>query len=342
MSNQVQYAPFQPSRLASSPHPHPVSHPSSSDLPSSPTTASFYNPTHAIPRSTSSRPRLHKSQSSTRTSSARNRSFQLSSSSPSAPSNTTANPFRLVHENARLQRAKENRPTRELDKGDLSLIPDEPGGWTRDGQWEEFDQYERERLEIEMINERKEWKYRMRLQEEMAEDNMLNPDDEFQDDEGDMGEEPPLDVLSEYEPPFPSPLDPAANHLPSLASSISSSPFLGPSSIPPSPASEQDDTSMSLNPSQDHFEESLKAFESTFLDSRCPRCGMKYVIGRTSLGAGCTNCASWEISMDVLEPLKTAFARHGDAREGHVPLFTWTQFTGTLVLCRACDEQFAA
>lgn len=70
----------------------------------------------------------------------------------------------------------------------MSLIPDEPGGWTRDGQWEEFDQYERERLEIEMINERKEWKYRMRLQEEMAEDNMLNPDDEFQDDEGDMGE----------------------------------------------------------------------------------------------------------------------------------------------------------
>jgi len=175
MSHQVQYAPFQPS-LLSSPHPHP----SSSDLPSSPTTSSFYQqaPLTSLPRSTSStRPRLHKSQSSTRTNSVRNQ-FSSSPSTTAPP-----NPFRQVHENARLQRAKESRvSTRDLGKGETSLIPDEPGGWTKEGEWEEFDPYEREKLELEMIRERKEWKYRMRLQGELAEDHLLDPEDEDQDE----------------------------------------------------------------------------------------------------------------------------------------------------------------
>lgn len=185
-SNTMAYAPFQPSRLASSPSNSlqlPPA-PSSSDLPSSPTTASFYNAspsniTSSMSRNTS-RPRLYKSQSSNRNSSARNTSVSRVSPSSSPSASTITNPFRSIHENARLQRSKQAQAQRDLSKN--SLIPDEPGGWTKDGEWEEFDHFEREKLELEMLKERKEWKWQMRLKEEQASDALLDPEDEFESD----------------------------------------------------------------------------------------------------------------------------------------------------------------
>ncbi|GAA6021853.1 hypothetical protein JCM11491_001547 [Sporobolomyces phaffii] len=341
------YAPFQSSRLASSPSTsvHAPAVPSSSDLPSSPTTASFYHRSppcvsSSLSRNTS-RPRLYKSQSSHRHSSARNLSVH-SSSSPST--STATNPFRSVHENARLQRSKQARAPRNLSAG--SLVPDEPGGWTRDGEWEEFDQYEKDKLELEMLRERKEYKWEMRLKGEQASDAALDPEDEFDSDqEHGMQEEPPLDILSDYEPPLPSPLDPSATRLPSLASSISSSPFREPLSLAPSPPSDElDDVAMSNSAeesSQERRTKSIRAFESALLEATCPSCAVERGIAGDATGARCQKCG-WEIAAEVLGPLELAFAAHGDVERGHLPLFSHTLFTGTLIFCQACEEQFAA
>jgi hypothetical protein len=223
-----------------------------------------------------------------------------------------------------------------LSKG--SLIPDEPGGWTRDGEWEEFDQYERERLEMEMLKERKEWKWQMKLKEEQASDALLDPEDEF-DSEPERGmqeegeryfiardldrmlildlatrTEPPLDILSGYELPLPSPFDHSAAHLPSLASSVSSSPFLGSASLAPSPASDQvEDVAMS-NSSNGASEEirtrSIRAFEATLLEATCPACAEERSIRGDETGARCEGC-DWGIRADVLHALELAFAAHG-------------------------------
>lgn len=190
------YAPYQSSRLASSPSaafdPGPASVASSSDVPSSPSTASFYGLHHSTqaPSSTcrnTSRPRLYKSQSSHRTSSARN-TFARDSPSSSPSHAHVANPFRSIHENARLQRSRRASAQRDLTAASV-LVPDEPGGWTRDGHWEEFDEYEKERLELEMLKERKEYKWQMKIKDEQASDALVDPDDEFaKDDEHDMHE----------------------------------------------------------------------------------------------------------------------------------------------------------
>ncbi|GAA5948214.1 hypothetical protein JCM3765_001317 [Sporobolomyces pararoseus] len=356
------YAPFQSSRLASSPSTafHQAPAPSSSDLPSSPTTASFYNASpsnvaSSVSRNTS-RPRLYKSQSSNRTSSARNTNFSRDPSSSSPSTSAVTNPFRSIHENARLQRSRQAREA-QRDLTQASLIPDEPGGWTQDGEWEEFDQHEKDRLVLEMLKEKKEWKWQMKLKDEQASDALLDPEDEFESDhERDMQEEPPPDILSEYEPPLPSPFDPFSTRLPSLASSVGSSPFLGPSSIAPSPAFDplelhpDEDEEMSLSNSSPRKgggsndstrSRSIRAFEESLLRATCPACARDGMIGGDETGAKCGNC-DWGIKAEILKPLELAFASHGDAERGHLPLFSHTLFTGTIVFCQACDEQFAA
>ncbi|GAA5943807.1 uncharacterized protein JCM15063_006502 [Sporobolomyces koalae] len=339
MSHHAQYAPFQSSRLASSPSTRPTagSVAPSSDLPSSPTTASFYTRTPAREASsisrTTTRPRLYKSHSSSRTSTARE---QLHRSSSPSTTSTTTNPFRAIHEAARLERLKQARPRRDLVPTLTSaVIPDEPGGWTPDGEWEEFDELEKERLELEMLDEKKRWKSNLRLKQEQAEDAMLDPEDEFDLDE----EEPPPDVLSEYEPPLPSPLDPTTvTTLPSLASSISSSPLLAPSSL-----LLESDVSMSQHvlPDPVRTRNSILAFEAALIATPCPACTARDTIRGDETGARCTTCG-WGIQAETLGPLELAFAQHGDAESGHVPVFSYTPFTDTLVLCQACEEQFAA
>ncbi|GAA6061461.1 hypothetical protein JCM10212_005664 [Sporobolomyces blumeae] len=369
------YAPTFPSRLGSSPSLSLAAPPSSSDAPSSPTTSSFYSTTtrhaatpHAAtttrggPAPTSTRPRAYKSQASSRTTAPKAfRTSSSSSSSSSSPSSST-NPFRSIHERARLVERTQDRPrpraTRSLELG-TSIVPDEPGGWTAAGEWEEFDDHERERLEIEMLNHKKQWKWEMRLKDEEAEDAMLDPDDE----DADMlpEQEPPLDVLSDYEPPPPSPPriddDDSIARLPSLASSISSSPFLGAASSLASPTgSEFEDASMALSapvavplppstvspPEPPHLESSVRAFEECLVASACPACKRADTpIRGDASGAQCSACG-WGIAIEVLRPLETAFARHGSAVTGHLPIFSYTPFTDTLVFCQACDEEFAA
>lgn len=141
--------------------------------------------------------------------------------------------------------------------------------------------------------------------------------------------EPPPDILSEYEPPLPSPFDPFSNRLPSLASSVGSSPFLGPSSIVPSPASEclelqpEEDEEMSLSNSSPRKgagagggsddstrSRSIRAFEETLLRTTCPACAKDGVIRGDETGAKCENC-DWGIKAEILKPLELAFATHG-------------------------------
>ncbi|GAA5900846.1 uncharacterized protein JCM6883_004675 [Sporobolomyces salmoneus] len=353
------YVPQQSSLLASSPlnlfQPNPPpAVPSSSDVPSSPTTASFYNNpspgniggSSILRTTTTSRPRLYKSQSSHRNSSARNTTHHSHSQRDgpsSSPSHTAiTHPFRSIHEQARLQRSKQAKLQRELSNP--SLVPDEPGGWTRDGEWEEFDQYEKERLEFEMMRERKEWKWEMKLKDQQASDALVDPDDEEFE-----GEE----MQEDYEAPLPSSFDPSAARIPSLASSVSSSPHFPPTySRPPSPNYDMDlqaddDVSM-LNSSPQRSgtgydrTRSIRTFEDTLLATTCPACAQAGTIrGDEVIGAKCQKC-EWGIGADILRPLELAFASHGDAVRGHLPLFSYTVFTGTLVFCQACDEQFAA
>ncbi|GAA5918525.1 hypothetical protein JCM5296_000190 [Sporobolomyces johnsonii] len=314
------HPPFVSSRLASSPS-AASPHPSSSDAPSSPTTSSFYASTS---RSTPSanRPRLYKSQASTRT------------ASPS-----TSNPLRgAAHENSRLLRARGPRPSPGTAR-DLSTAvaaPDEPGGWSTRGDWEEFDDDEKELLEIEMIKARREWKWRQRLVEEQADEVRVDPDDEDDDGMHEDEQEPPLDVLSEVDYALPSPHP----SLPSLASSIHGSPSLDPLSLP-SPFSEPDTLDSPMYAPFEPSQEALQAFEQALLASTCPACGTDGAIRGDETGARCAGCG-WGIQADVLKPLEAAFATHGDPQRGHLPLFSWTVFTDTLVFCKACDEQFAA
>ncbi|GAA5929315.1 hypothetical protein JCM1841_000803 [Sporobolomyces salmonicolor] len=333
------HPPFVSSRLASS-RSAASPHPSSSDAPSSPTTSSFYSSstrgTASSLNSATTRPRLYKSQSSTRPSSARTGLVGPSSTSPSSAS--TSNPLRgAAHENLRLLRARRPRPSVGTAR-DLSAAagaPDEPGGWSPRGDWEEFDDDEKEELEIEMIKARREWKWRQRLAEEQADEVRVDPDEEddgMHEDE----QEPPLDVLSEIDYALPSPHP----SLPSLASSIHGSPSLDPLSLP-SPFSEPDTLDSPMYASFEPSQEALQAFEQTLLASTCPACGTDGAICGDETGAKCSGCG-WGIQADVLTPLEAAFARHGDHQQGHLPLFSYTVFTDTIVFCKACDEQFAA
>lgn len=122
--------------------------------------------------------------------------------------------------------------------------------------------------------------------------------------------EPPLDILSDYEPLLPSPHDPFSTRLPSLASSISSSPYLHPTSNAPSPMSDLEDASMSNPLASMNLAPSIQAFEDTLLAAACPGCGQESRIAGDETGAKCLNC-EWGISAEILKPLELAFARHG-------------------------------
>jgi len=157
------HAPAVSSRLAPPPSSSspvgPTQHPSSdSQLPSSPTTSSFYRPT-----STSRPPpgRAYKSTSSARRSLS-NGGAHGPTSSPSGSGPSAS--LRAAQENARRARA---RP-RALGAGEGA--PDGPGGWGADGEWEEWDADELARLEAEMRKERRRWEWDMRQREERARD----------------------------------------------------------------------------------------------------------------------------------------------------------------------------
>ncbi|GAA5849563.1 hypothetical protein JCM9279_007271 [Rhodotorula babjevae] len=349
----LSHAPAVSSRLAppstSSPL-GPTQHPSSdSQLPSSPTTSSFYRSSHSRPPPG----RTYKSTSSAR------RSLGTAPGPTSSPSSGPSASLRAAQENARRARA---RP-RALEAGEGG--PDGPGGWGADGEWEEWDADELARLEAEVRKERRRWEWDMREREERARDEGrivdLDLEDPSAEDDEMRGEEPPDDLLYDDDPlPSPALYPPQSRRLPSLTSAPGSSassaagylsdPDLG---LEPDPDPGLDpDLDMTLGPSPSPSPANdLAAFRAALLAAPCPACAATPASPTPTAplalaaahGLACTACG-WGIPLGVLEPLAGAFTSHGSAAAGHAPLLSWTRFTGTVVFCAApgCDEQFAA
>ncbi|GJN93317.1 hypothetical protein Rhopal_006364-T1 [Rhodotorula paludigena] len=329
------HAPLQPSRLAlSSSSPLRPAPSSDSALPSSPTTTSFYL---APPPG-----RAYKSQSSSR-----RLALPPPPASSSSPSSLRA---RAAHESARLSRAHARTLARARAGTDADALPDAPGGWTAHGEWEEYDAHELAQLEVEVRRERRRWEWERRLAADEAGDEgrFVLPDEVDQLVDDDTGQEPPLDVLYDDLDPslsLPSPLH--VPRLPSLTSAASSS-----SSEPEDGEGEDSAMSTGADAADAHLASasSARAFELALLAAPCPACGASGGSIRASAaaaapgsqaGARCAQCG-WGIAAGVLHPLIAAFAAHGDVERGHAPVFSYTPFTGTLVFCAGCDEQYAA
>ncbi|BGP27208.1 hypothetical protein Rt10032_c12g4770 [Rhodotorula toruloides] len=324
------YAPLRPSRLNSSPSSSSL-HPSSDGQPpSSPTTSSFY--TTACARAGS-----YKARESVRVA----RPADAGSSSPTSSSALALSTRRAAHENARQAARAQLFPPRSLGSTALSLVPDEPGGFNRGGDWEEYDKDELMWLEIEMRKDRRRWEWEGRMKEEWAREEGLIVEEE-PEDAGMTEEEPPLDV--QYEDglltysalPSPTTFPP---RLPSLASDPGDSA----SSAAASPTAEDFSMQSASHPSypsahdRDAFELALRKVKA------CPACKAEGKV-RLSAEAGmrCGSCG-WGIHPEVLRPLEEAFVSHGSASQGHLPIVTHTPFTDTIVFCArsGCDEQFA-
>ncbi|GAA5866135.1 hypothetical protein JCM8547_000609 [Rhodosporidiobolus lusitaniae] len=366
------YTPHRPSNLsssssspASSPHPHAPS----SDLPSSPTTSSFYR--------TPQPPRTHKSRHSSRPSSS---SFFPSSSSLSLSLNTSARLAALS--SAHVARSRAARASLSASRRDEegTVGADEPGGWTAQGEWEEFDDEERARLEVEMMKARREWRWECKRREEEAEEEMGVLEEEENEEES--GEEPPLDILYEdLDPslslPSPSLFPPRLPSLPSAAGSESLS-------EPPEDSDmdggggeygeSQESQDSSAGGSREEWgeeekQERLREFDEALVGAQCPACGKGRVGPNGQGGAACRvgepaggmgksrqeaaeggQGCGWRIDSSVTGPLREAFAAHypppsryASPSAPHLPLLHHTPFTGTLVLCSqpGCEEQFA-
>ncbi|KAL7342291.1 hypothetical protein BJY59DRAFT_594008 [Rhodotorula toruloides] len=310
------HAPLRPSRLNSSPSSSSL-HPSSDGQPpSSPTTSSFYT-------AASARAGSYKGQASVRSASARGASASSSSrrtslgtgsharpagaasSSPTSSSALALSTRRAAHENARQAARARLFPPRSLGSTSLALLPDEPGGFNRGGDWEEYDEDELMRLEIEMRKDRRRWEWEGKMKEEWAREEGLIVEEE-PEDAGMTEEEPPLDVHA-----APSP---TAEDFPMESASLPSHP--------------------SAN-DRDAFERALRDVHT------CPACKAEGAVRLSAEeGMKCGACG-WGIHVDVLRPLEEAFVSHG---EGHLPIVTYTPFTDTIVFCAhsGCDEQFAA
>ncbi|GAA6004421.1 uncharacterized protein JCM10292_007059 [Rhodotorula paludigena] len=332
------HAPLQPSRLAlSSSSPLRPAPSSDSALPSSPTTTSFYR---APPPG-----RAYKSQSSSRR-------LALPPPPPASSSSPSSLRARAAHESARLSRAHARSLARARAGTDADALPDAPGGWTAHGEWEEYDAHELAQLEVEVRRERRRWEWERRVAADEAGDEgrFVLPDEVDQLVDDDNGQEPPLDVLYDDLDPslsLPSPLH--VPRLPSLTSAASSS-----SSEPDDLDEEGEDSAMSTgaDAADAHLASasSARAFELALLAAPCPACGASGGSIRASAaaaapgsqaGARCAQCG-WGIAAGLLHPLIAAFAAHGDVERGHAPVFSYTPFTGTLVFCAGCDEQYAA
>ncbi|GAA5984659.1 hypothetical protein JCM10908_003446 [Rhodotorula pacifica] len=280
-----------------------------------------------------------------------------SSSSPamlsSSPTSLSSQTRRAAQENSRVARMQYLRrhSSRDVPLVGQFVGPDEPGGWV-DGEWEEFDEEEKMRLELEMKKAKKEFEWRQRRLDELASEQGFLPEEEEEEltaEDQDMEEEPPLDVLLDDDPPPPSPshfagipyvpdVDSAPN-----AESTTSNPL---SRHSPAQASARASSAPSSSPSNDD----LAAFDAALISSPfCPACGATNspLGGHSTVGLRCTGSdgqsgCGWGIEMSVLAPLRAAFAAHGSYREGHRPLLSYTPFTGTIVLCAVpdCDEQY--
>ncbi|KAM0753332.1 hypothetical protein T439DRAFT_323967 [Meredithblackwellia eburnea MCA 4105] len=294
----------------------------SSDGPSSPTTSSFYS------RSFHSRPahRQFKSTTSTR----RNPSVHSSSSPPTSSLRTR------TLENARMARTKTQK-TRQLDDvGASGFEPELLSGWTSGGtnklgMFEEYSEEEEAILSRRIERDAKRW-----MEEIQDKDDGL-PLSEDEDDMQD-GEDPPSDIED---------LAPEAFSLTSAGMSLDRDPF------EPPPYFDNDITmdhviTESLQPSSTPTADLAPAishqFEVTLRSSICPAChtSPSTLILRETVFL-CSNC-EWRVARNALEMAATGWVEHAHVytnASGHRPILSWTPFTGTDILCSACDEQFA-
>lgn len=210
-------------------------------------------------------------------------------------------------------------------------MPDEPGGFNRGGDWEEYDEDELMRLEIEMRKDRRRWEWEGKMKEEWAREEGLiveeEPEDAGMTDEGTLRAsstshaarltnvefgtaEPPLDVQYEDGPLAYSAL-PSPTVFPPRLPSLASDPGDSASSAALSPTSEDFPMESAPLPSlssaddRDAFEGALRATIA------CPACKAEGGVSLSAeAGMRCGACG-WGINPEVLRPLAEAFIAHG-------------------------------
>ncbi|GAA5865118.1 hypothetical protein JCM3774_002136 [Rhodotorula dairenensis] len=373
VSRTLAYSPFAPSPLsvlssssaaASSPPPPSSMHDGDNDddapssdpmLPSSPTPKSASQRARtrlpSLPQPPAPRSASYKSQlSARRVPPAASSSSSSSSPTPFglSPTSLSTRTRRAAQENSRAARMQSLKRHSSRDvplSGPVGA--DEPGGWV-DGEWEEFDDDEKFRLELEMRKAKREFEWRQRRLDDLASEQGF-PTEEDEDAEDDnMEMEPPLDVLfdEDDDPPVPSSTGLA---LPYLASAPSSDH----NDYKVANSRRDDDVSSGELPRLPRpSSDDLAAFDRALVTSPfCPACGAANsplggdsTVGLRCMGKDGQQGCGWGIEMNVLGPLREAFAAHGSDRQGHRPLLSYTPFTGTIILCAVpgCDEQYGA
>ncbi|KAL8278211.1 hypothetical protein RQP46_009384 [Phenoliferia psychrophenolica] len=287
----------------------------SSDAPSSPTTSSFYTT-----REREREPhRAHKSTSSSR----RRQSSTASSSSPTKSSLRTR-----TLENARLARATTQK-ARVLDPDDAAGAAFgasgqwEHGGPNADGEWELYSEEEERILEKRAERDAKRWADEVQDRE----DNVMIEEEEDEEEE----EEPPsdfdaIDAPSWALPDAPGPpLDPPSSSQLGDMDMDASSPF-------------------SATPRPDLPTTVAHHFETTLLASPCPSCRASESLGVDQTLFRCSRC-TWSVEEPAIRAVESEWITHAlvaSSPASHLPLLSWTPYTGTLILCDSCEEQFAA
>lgn len=104
-------------------------------------------------------------------------------------------------------------------------------------------------------------------------------------------------------------------------------------------------------------------FETTLLAAPCPSCRATQVLGVHASRFRCSRC-DWGVERTAVQAIEHEWITHALAYvpvlpysqgsvdqicllrtkepASHLPLLCWTPYTGTLVLCDSCEEQFAA
>lgn len=167
----------------------------------------------------------------------------------------------------------------------------------------------------------------------------------------------PLDWIEEEEDPNDMLAASLSRLQPSLASDIDYD------MLPPPSSSLPDSSPISTaRPSTSISPEDQAIFARTILASPCPKCENYGTLEGDEMGTRCVSC-HWGMEMSVLDPLSRAFIDHpepgyvpsspcrspmhrtdsGVSRDPrvHVPILTWNEWIGSIVLCNSCDESFA-
>ncbi|KAM0786836.1 hypothetical protein ACM66B_002264 [Microbotryomycetes sp. NB124-2] len=329
--------------------------PAMSDSLSSPTTSSFYGQPPLVTSSSSSRvrpqnARSYKSTSSVRSNESRRvpRASHAASSSPTSLSTVTYNARRMAQlknggtigsSRARIQ------PKRDLSLGE----PDNPfeagvygPGAMKEGEWEEWTEEENFMIGLEVMKAKRSWKarYEGQLSSEMDEADL---EAYAEIDDAQEEPEPPEDACDQDS--TPQAYSPSVPLLPTLAvepeTSSQMQTFSQNTNSSDSQSMSLDSTARPTSVEQPPSWAAVQAFERAIVEAPCPNChNIGSIIGNEQQGALCQQCG-WNVAANILRSTEVAFAsHHRDDYINHVPVLSYTPFTGTLVLCSGCDEEW--